>query len=41
MTTYSHTDIIQIIHSSEGISKNYTHKIPLEQFNTSKVFGLF
>ena len=26
--------IIQIIHSSEGISKNYPHKVPLEQSYT-------
>ena len=25
--------IIQIIHSSEGISKNYPHKVHLEQSN--------
>ena len=25
---------IQIIHSSEGISKNYPHMVPLEQSNT-------
>ena len=25
---------IQIIHSSEGISRNYPHKVPLEQSNT-------
>ena len=29
--TYSN---IQILHSSEGISKNYPHKVPLEQSNT-------
>ena len=27
---------IQIIHSSEVISKNYPHKVPLEQSNTPK-----
>ena len=26
--------LIQIIHSSEGISKNYPYKVPLEQSNT-------
>ena len=37
---------IQIIHSSEGISKNYPHKVTSEQSNTHEaiakpVFGLF
>ena len=32
LPTLLHT--IQIIHSSEGISKNYPHKVPLEQSNT-------
>ena len=30
---------IQIIHSSEGIGKNYPHKVPLEQSNTSKAIA--
>ena len=30
---------IQIIHSSKGISKNYPHKVPLEQSNTPEVIA--
>ena len=31
--------IIQIKHSSEGISKNYPHKVPLEQSNTPEAIA--
>ena len=27
-------NIIQIIHNSEGITKNFPHEVPLEQSNT-------
>ena len=30
---------IQIIHISEGISKNYPHKVPLEQSNTPEAIA--
>ena len=30
---------IQIIHSSEGISKNYPHKVPLEKSNTPEAIA--